>query len=160
MTYEFNRDYMKRLFAKIEMRGDDECWPYIGGSAVEKNKYGQINISPKCRVTAPRAVLMLILGRVLAPGMNVCHTCHWKPCCNPRHLVEGTTKQNHHMNPTNWAQVGGLANAGVKKRPEHGQKQRIAQFTSRMRHCVCGLSTNAGSMARHLPKAGHYIVES
>lgn len=147
-------NFKDRLFTKIEIRGDDECWPYIGGTAVQRNTYGHINISRDLRVTAPRAVLMVMLGRELRPGMHVIHLCHRKPCCNPRHLMEGTPSQNAMTNPPEVRALGGAAGLGGKK--NHGDKQRTAQFTSRMRECsTCGLKTNAGTMVRHQNATGH-----
>jgi hypothetical protein len=56
------------------------------------------------------------------------------------------------------ASKGGAANNGVKKSKQHGEKQRIAQFTLRMRECECGLKTNAGTIARHQNASGHGFV--
>lgn len=149
-----------RLWRQIEVLSPEECWPPTNKAAVEKNKYAQFNLGKEHgfkRVTMPHAVLMVVLGRNLKPSLVTCHTCHHKWCNNPKHLIEGTNFQNAQMNPPEVRARGGLACRGVKKRPEHSTKQRIAQFTSRMRTCECGLQTNAGTMKRHQNASGHSI---
>lgn len=159
------RDFADTLRKAIEIRGDDECWPFVGvtgrSTVQQHNRYGQINLGTKYsgfRITAPRAMLMLVLGRVLRPAMVVCHLCHWKPCCNPHHLVEGTETFNASTTPLEVKQRGGLNNRGVPKKQGTGEKQRVAQLTSRMRHCECRYSVNAGTMAGHLKQTGHRLI--
>lgn len=159
------RDFSDKLRAAIEIRGDDECWPFIGitgkSSAIEKNRYGMISLGKKYdsfQVTAPRAALMMILGRDLRPGLVVIHLCHWKPCCNPRHLKEGTESENYWSNPPELLERLWAVDKTAPKKAGTGEKQRSAQFTSRMRHCECGYSVNAGTMAWHLRKTGHDLI--
>lgn len=159
------RDFADTLRKAIEIRADDECWPFVGvtgrSTVQQYDRYGQINLGKKYggfRITAPRAMLILILGRDLRSGMVVCHLCHWKPCCNPHHLVEGTEVFNASTTPIEVKQRGGFANKGVPKKAGTGAKQRSAQLTLRMRHCECGYSVNASTMAGHLKRTGHRLI--
>ena len=43
---------------------------------------------------ASRFALDLALGRQVGPGLEACHTCDNPPCCNERHLFEGTRQDN------------------------------------------------------------------
>lgn len=148
-----------RLWRQIERRSDDECWPFR--TAVERNTYGLFNLGAKYngrRVTVPRLILILKLGRPLRSKMYACHICDWPPCCNPAHLVEGTPRDNSLMRPIEKRRVVG-APKGHKKRPEHGEKQRNAQYGLRWRVCSCGFETNAGAMSWHLRnREDHFIV--
>lgn len=164
------QDFADKLRTAIEMRGDDECWPFVGvtgkSKAQERDQYGMITLGIKYegyQLTAARAMLILVLGRNLRPGMVVCHLCHWKPCCNPRHLKEGTESDNYQSNSDEiMARIdaGRRRNLGLAKKPGTGEKQRNAQLTSRMRHCECGYSVNAGTMAGHIKRTGHRLNES
>ena len=91
-------------------------------------------------------------------GMDVMHMCNHKWCDNLLHLKLGTRSENLQMRTIEAAGAGGRAVRGVHKQPEHGAKQRIAQFTSRWRRCECGMETNAGSMGRHQNATGHRMA--
>jgi len=156
---QFRSVVEERLWSKVDVRGPDECWPWR--LAVRTETYGQLRMpvgwgSPRV-ITGPKLALMLKLNRELKPGHVVCHTCDWPPCCNPAHLIEGTQSDNMKMRTPEKAGAGGRAHRGRPK--NHGEKQRIAQFTLRMRACSCGMRTNAGSMAHHLRKeTAHHVV--
>jgi hypothetical protein len=91
-----------RLLMKIDRRGPNECWPWLGGGSGDG--YGQIRIKGAAR----RAhIVMYEMTRGPIPeGFILDHTCH-KPsecdggdtcphrlCCNPDH-VEVTTREHN-----------------------------------------------------------------
>lgn len=149
----------KRLWRLIDINEDDKCWPFR--SAMTRNTYGYFNLGTKFgrrRISAARLVLTLKLNRPMKDKMHVCHTCDWPPCCNPAHLIEGTPHDNRMMVPDELRRKVGLPK-GHKKPQGHGDKQRSAQYISRMRTCSCGHKTNAGAMSWHLRnREDHFIV--
>lgn len=83
----------ERFWAKVDRRDPDECWPWTG--TCDPSGYGRISTqhgrSPR---RTNRVCLELKLGRPIAVGMRACHDCDNPPCCNPKHLYEGTQKRN------------------------------------------------------------------
>ena len=102
---------MNRFWAKVDVRGPDECWPWLG--CVGSDGYGHFKLNGK-PVPAHR-VAAGIEGE--AHGR---HTCDTPLCCNPAHVVEGTHKQNmedkvargRHRSPR-------PGNGRTKLQPEH-----------------------------------------
>jgi hypothetical protein len=75
-----------KLVALVDVRGDDECWPWLGQKA---NGYGVLG--PRNRFVHRR-----IYEREHGPiprGMLVVHKLDGRPCCNPRHLVPATARE-------------------------------------------------------------------
>ena len=72
-----------KLVALVDVRGDDECWPWLG---FKVNGYAVLG-------PGRRYVHRLIYEREHGPiprGMLVFHKLDGRPCCNPRHLVLAT----------------------------------------------------------------------
>lgn len=87
------------IFKYYEMRGDDECWPYIGhawgGQSYDQRPYFRANGR---RQIAYRWVYELVNGIVLTPNQLILHSCdnggYPIGCCNPKHMRLGTIKEN------------------------------------------------------------------
>ena len=83
-------DKQKRNFwRKVDVRGPDECWPWIAG--IFRHGYGKFKLKSG-NFGAHRISLAL-------DGRDPCelvarHTCDNPPCCNPSHLLSGTVADN------------------------------------------------------------------
>ena len=86
--YPTFREEPWRFWAKVERRGGDECWLWLG--ACDSAGYGR---TTKAAIPAHRLAWELTFGE--DPGdLFVCHHCDNPPCCNPAHLFLGTSGDN------------------------------------------------------------------
>lgn len=93
-----------RFWAKVERRGFDECWPWIGAVAVSRSglRRGKFWVpggwvgqdKPSCQL-APRVAFYLVHRHW--PHPLALHGCDNSMCCNaenPEHIHEGTHGDN------------------------------------------------------------------
>lgn len=71
----------ERFWKKVDRRGDDECWPWLG--AVTRGRGG---IGLGGRMTSSHRVAVALDGRTIPAGMHVDHICRNGLCHNPKHL--------------------------------------------------------------------------
>jgi hypothetical protein len=87
------------IFKYYEMRGEDDCWPYVGkawgGRNTDPRPYFQANGR---RQIAYRWVYELVNGCTLSPDQLILHSCdngsYPVACGNPKHMRIGNTQEN------------------------------------------------------------------
>jgi hypothetical protein len=83
----------ERLWEKVEKLGEDDCWPFTGGT---HKGYGQIKKKIDGRwvkYAAHRAAYETEFGDI-PPGHEIDHHCNNPCCCNPAHLEAVTHSEN------------------------------------------------------------------
>lgn len=92
----YRRDLMQRpalaerFWAKVDRRGPEECWPWIGTIDV----YGYGALSRDGRVVKAHRMALELHSGVIPDNHSVCHRCDNPPCCNPAHLFAASQAEN------------------------------------------------------------------
>lgn len=88
-----NSKTMARFWAKVDVRGPDECWPWK--ASVDGDGYGRFTPGGRGdpQVGAHRFACHVTHGPV-PKGMLVRYSCDNPLCCNPAHLTTGTSQDN------------------------------------------------------------------
>ena len=114
-----------RFWAKVDVRGADECWPWVGASLRDRygNKtYGVLGIS-QVNIHANRLSYYIKYGIDLGDLMCL-HTCHFQLCVNPSHLEPGTHDDNMRQMKESGRAASG-ERSGSRKHPEKHRKGKF-----------------------------------
>lgn len=115
---------LRRFWAKIDRRGDNECWPWTGA----KTQKGYGRVGPQAhngeayahrvmwKLANPDKHIQRNTSRGPGP-MVIRHSCDHPWCVNPRHLLCGTQKEN-------------VKDREDRLSPERKKERRLAQAAS------------------------------
>lgn len=106
-------DPIAHFWSQVTCSAPVECWPWVG--RYDKGGYGKTRYLQKT-FRAHRLAYLLNYGDI-PQGMMVLHSCHNRPCCNPRHLRVA----DHRTNMRDMVEAG---------RSSRGEKQSKAKLTT------------------------------
>lgn len=68
-----------------------DCWAWT--AYCDPHGYGRCNLFPGV-ITAHRTAHLFAIGSI-PDGLDVCHACDFRKCCNPSHFFLGSHTQNN-----------------------------------------------------------------
>jgi hypothetical protein len=92
---EFTEQDKTRFWNKVDSSGGpNTCWPWTGANNGGYGSFGLTRNGKVSMYTATRIAWFLENGSI-PNGLHVLHViCDQPSCCNPRHLLLGTHRQN------------------------------------------------------------------
>lgn len=86
-----------RFWRQVEIGDLDVCWPWKGGRLIptpngRTRPYGKFSHHGRTKL-AHRVAYMLTYGKIPG-GYTIDHRCNVPWCCNPKHLIAATQRDN------------------------------------------------------------------
>jgi hypothetical protein len=80
------------IYERIDMRGLEECWPYLGH--IDKDGYGKFWVRKYNQLWPAHRYVWHIFHPGQPIADLVLHWCNNPACCNPAHLRDGSQSTN------------------------------------------------------------------
>lgn len=143
-------EFIKLLWSRVEIRGDNECWPWKYTSL----RGGRGLLLLRCvRIVAPRVAYRSAHGYWPPKDLMVCHSCDNPPCCNPKHLWLGTALDNSRDCARKGRRRGGQSRPGMKEICRNGHPYDQDNAYRPKRACrICNAASVAAYKARKRQK--------
>lgn len=124
LCYSGRKSVLDRFWEKVDVRGPDECWPWLGATA---KGYGRFSARPGHVMSAPQFAWELAHAEPFPEGMDAAHSCNNRLCCNEAHIEAQTRQQN------------------IKYAGDLGRLAGRKYFNSTKTHCVRGHKFTPGN---------------
>lgn len=85
-----NPIFAAKFWSRVVVKSDFQCWIWTGRKG--PRGYGRCVYNGQS-TGAHRIAFQLVVGDI-PDGLLIRHSCDNPSCCNPRHLLPGTAKQN------------------------------------------------------------------
>ena len=86
----FTEIEIRRFWENVDIREETECWEWRAYR--HKTGYGQFSIYGG--IFYSHRVSCILFNGIIEDGKEVRHSCNNPACCNPKHLIVGTHKEN------------------------------------------------------------------
>jgi len=123
-----------RFWAKVDIRGPDECWPWH--KAIAGSGYGSFSLNGQS-LSSHRIAYRLANGAWPDAGLLIRHKCDNRACCNPQHLETG----NHAENARDMVERGRARN-GPSKGEKNGNAKLNGEAVAKIRELLKMGQTN------------------
>lgn len=118
-----------RFWSKVDIREDNECWPWMAAVRKPPEGYGAFWLNGKHQPSA-RIAWKLTYGN-FPEGKQALHRCDNPACCNPKHLFIGDNLINNADKVSKNRHVFGSRVASSKLKARDVLKIRKLQHTTK-----------------------------
>ncbi len=81
------------FWENLPILASDKCWPWMGSK--DSKGYGRLFFKEGRRYVKAHRIAYFLGTKTDPYPLQIIHTCDNPPCCNPNHLLVGTSLENN-----------------------------------------------------------------